>query len=78
MITTRGEEKEDRRKKREEIRIAEKRRDVSLRNETLEAVAGRRGREGGGGGVVPAGFIEEVGSKEGVETIVCEARAIFD
>lgn len=49
MITTRGEEKGERRKKREEIRIAEKRREVRLRNETLIAVAGRRGREGGGG-----------------------------
>ena len=50
---------------------------MRLKNETLIVVAGRRGREGGRG-VVPAGFIEEVGCEEGVETIVCEARAIFD
>ena len=55
MITTRGEEKGERRKKREEIRIAEKRREVRLGNETLIAVAGRRGREGGAGaGHLPA------------------------
>jgi hypothetical protein len=47
-----------------------------LNSRSSSVKARERGRRRGG--VVPAGFIEEVGCEEGVETIVCEARAIFD